>query len=231
MKAHELMHKRTQCLSATTPVTAIARKMQEDGIGAVVVVENGQLVGMVTDRDVTCRAIAGGRDLTGVIARDVMTEGLVCCQEAELAEEALRLMESKHVHRLAVVDENRNMVGMLRLEDVSAATKGNGAIPAMNHGGLGAITALNGRLHDSVVTLNTEWIGFMNQRLKEHVAMTQRLAQCKTIEDAWSVYGTFWQKAGEQYLKALQRLATIGSCLVVVEPPGPPQTKGELAAP
>ena len=223
MKARELMQKRAECISATTPITSIAKKMQEDDIGAIAITENGQLVGMVTDRDVACRAIASGKDLSKVTARDVMTEGIVCCPDTEEADEAGRLMESKHIHRLAVLDENKKMVGMLRLEDVAVAAKGNGAflmpigfntLPGMKHQDFRSISGPNGGLHESMVALNTEWIRLMNQRLTEDFAMPQQLAKCKTLQDAWSVYGAFCQKAAAQYLEAFQRLAKVGQDIV-----------------
>ena len=211
MKAYELMHKRAECLSATTPITAIARKMKEDGIGAVVIIENGQLVGMVTDRDLICRAIAGGRDLSKVTARDVMTKGLVCCHETDEAEEARRLMKSRHVHRLAVLDQNKGMVGMLRLEDVSDAAKEDQ---------VGINSGFNDRLYESLATLNTEWIEFINRRLAEDFAVPQQLAECKTIQDTWAVYGAFWQKASQHYLQAIQRLTNVGLGIVAGESTG-----------
>jgi CBS domain-containing protein len=83
--------------------------------------ENDKLIGMVTDRDITCRAVANGRDVGKLTARDVMTKGIFYCRDSEELDDALRIMESRKIRRLPVIDEKKRMVGMLSLGDVSHA--------------------------------------------------------------------------------------------------------------
>ena len=98
---------------------------------------------------------------------------------------------------------------MLRLEDLSDAIKGDQA-PQI-------ISGFNDRLYESLATLNTEWIGFINRRLAEDFAVPQRLADCKTMQDIWAVHGAFFRKASEHYLEAFQRLTKAGSDIVAAE--------------
>lgn len=123
MKVREMMHKGVEWVSPATPVTTLAKKMLEQDIGAIPVGENDRLVGMVTDRDITLRAVAkaDGKDLSKVTARDVMTKGVIWCRDDDSAAEAARLMETKNVRRLPVIDEHKRMVGMLSLGDISHA--------------------------------------------------------------------------------------------------------------
>jgi len=121
MKVKDAMHKGAEWIPPETPVAQIAKKMRELDIGALPVGENDRLIGMVTDRDITCRAIANGRDISKLTARDVMSKGIFYCRDSEELDDALRIMETKKVRRLPVIDENKRMVGMLSLGDISHA--------------------------------------------------------------------------------------------------------------
>jgi CBS domain-containing protein len=123
MKAKEIMHKGVQSSKPATPVSEIARIMKTADIGAVPITEDGKLLGMVTDRDITIRAVADGRDLSKLTARDVMTAGLTCCGENANIDDAVRTMEEKKIRRLPVTDAEQRLVGMLSLGDVSHALK------------------------------------------------------------------------------------------------------------
>jgi len=121
MKVGEMMHKGVQWVSPDTPVSTLARKMKEHDVGAIPVGENDRLIGMVTDRDIAVRAVADGKDISKVTARDIMTKGIIWCRASDSANEAAHLMETKQVRRLPVIDENKRMVGILSLGDLSHA--------------------------------------------------------------------------------------------------------------
>jgi CBS domain-containing protein len=125
MKVKEIMHKGVQWVSPDTPVTDIAKKMKQYDIGAIPVGENDRLVGMVTDRDLALRAIAAGKELSKLTAKDVMSKGVTWCRDSEDLDQAARTMETKQVRRMPVINENKRMVGMLSLGDLSHAAKQN----------------------------------------------------------------------------------------------------------
>jgi CBS domain-containing protein len=75
----------------------------------------------VTDRDITVRGVANGKDVSKLTARDVMTKGVIWCRDTDKAKSAARIMESKRIRRLPVIDANKRMVGMLALGDISHA--------------------------------------------------------------------------------------------------------------
>ena len=121
MKVKKAMHKGVVWISPDTPLMEIAQKMHKEDIGALPVGENDRLIGMVTDRDIVCRGVATGQDIS---ARDVMTKGITWCKEESNLEEALNLMEKNKIRRLPVIDGNKRMVGILSLGDIShAATR------------------------------------------------------------------------------------------------------------
>jgi CBS domain-containing protein len=121
MKVKDAMHKGAEWVGPETPITEVAKKMLDQDIGAIPVGENDRLIGMVTDRDITCRAVANGKDLSKVTARAVMTKGIIYCKETEEVEDALRIMEQKKLRRLAVLNEDKRLVGVLSLGDISHA--------------------------------------------------------------------------------------------------------------
>jgi CBS domain-containing protein len=67
---------------------------------------DGHLVGIVTDRDIACRALANGKDPGRMTAKDVMTSKVVCCAPDDAISQAIKTMETKRIHRLPVTDSN-----------------------------------------------------------------------------------------------------------------------------
>jgi CBS domain-containing protein len=121
MKVKQIMHKGVQWVSPDTSVTTLAKKMKQYDVGALPVGENDRLIGMVTDRDIAVRGVADGKDIGKLTARDIMTKGIIWCRASDSANAAAHLMETKQVRRLPVIDENKRMVGILSLGDISHA--------------------------------------------------------------------------------------------------------------
>lgn len=126
MKVKEAMHKGVDWVSPDTPVTELAKLMRAHDIGSIPIGEDDRLVGMVTDRDIVCKGLAGdGFDASRATARDVMTEGIHCCREDDDLAKAVHHMETLQVRRLPVINKSKRMVGMISLGDVSHSTSGD----------------------------------------------------------------------------------------------------------
>lgn len=121
MKVKEAMHLGVEWREPDTPICEIAKVMKDSDVGAVPIGENDKLIGIVTDRDIACRAVADGLDLSQTTARDVMTKGIIYCTEDEDIEDAIHLMENKQVRRLPVISKDKRMIGILSLGDLSHA--------------------------------------------------------------------------------------------------------------
>lgn len=119
MNIDKVMHKGAKWVSPDMPVSEIAALMKTEDIGSVPVGENDRLVGMITDRDLALRVFSDGADPKTLKARDIMTKGVVYCRTDQSIEDAIHLMEDKKIRRLPVVDDNKRLVGMLSLGDVS----------------------------------------------------------------------------------------------------------------
>jgi CBS domain-containing protein len=122
MQVKEAMHAGVEWVEPDTPVSTIAKKMRDLDIGAIPVCEKDRLVGIITDRDITCRAVAEGGDLSKLTASDVMTKDVIYCRDTEDLQDAIHIMEDKRIRRMPAIDEEKRMVGMLSLGDVSHAT-------------------------------------------------------------------------------------------------------------
>ena len=120
MKVKEAMHKGAVWVYPDTSIRDVARMMREEDIGAIPVGADDRLIGMVTDRDIACRAVADGRDPNTLCARDVMTEAILYCKAEEEVEDAIRIMEAGEVRRLPVVNDKKRLVGILALGDICA---------------------------------------------------------------------------------------------------------------
>lgn len=121
MKVSQVMHKGVEWVQPDTPLGEAARIMREADVGAIPIGEDDRLIGMVTDRDLAVRGLANGRDPSRLTVRDVMSEGIVYCRTDDAVEDAIRIMEQRKIRRLPVIDENKRMVGMLALGDISHA--------------------------------------------------------------------------------------------------------------
>jgi CBS domain-containing protein len=99
-------------------VTAAAKRMREYNVGALVVVEGKQPVGIVTDRDLVVRVLAAEGAPKELEIRAVMSSNLVCVPEQTPLEYAMNLMRGYEVRRLVVVNEARELVGIFALDDM-----------------------------------------------------------------------------------------------------------------
>ena len=121
MKVKDMMHKGVEYVAPNARLHMIAKKMRDADIGAIPVCEDGRAVGMVTDRDIAIRALANGKDISKIEARDVMSRNVSSCRDSEEAEDALRVMESKKIRRLPVANDAEKLIGMISLGDISHA--------------------------------------------------------------------------------------------------------------
>jgi CBS domain-containing protein len=119
MKVKDVMHKGTTCVEPSTLVSEIAKRMRESDVGAIPVKADSRLVGIVTDRDIVCRAFADSGNLAKMAAQDVMTKDVVCCSPDDDIEVAIETMEARRIRRLPVTDSHKTMIGMLSLGDIS----------------------------------------------------------------------------------------------------------------
>lgn len=119
MKVNEVMTRKAEWVSPDTTIRDIAKKMRDKNIGSMPVGENDRLIGMITDRDITCRAVADGVDPAKTKVREIMSKTISYCFDDQEVADAAELMEQKHIRRLAVLNRKKRLVGILSLDDLA----------------------------------------------------------------------------------------------------------------
>ena len=103
------------------PVLDSLKLMAEKNIGALLVVENDKLVGIVSERDYARKVILHGKSSHDTPVREIMTTRVVCVQPENTAEECMALMTDKHTRHLPVI-EGEKLVGVLSIGDLVKET-------------------------------------------------------------------------------------------------------------
>jgi CBS domain-containing protein len=122
-KVREVMAQRPRAVSPTTSVLEVAEVMDQEDVGSVPVLEDDRLAGIVTDRDITVRAVAKGKDPRGMPVREITTRDVVTVGPDDDLADALKLMASYQVRRIPVVDDEEHLVGVVSQADVALEAK------------------------------------------------------------------------------------------------------------
>jgi len=118
MKARDVMTKSVVTVSPDTTIKEVAQLMQQHNVGAIPVVDQNGLKGIVTDRDLVVRNIASGKDPFSTPVRDIMTSQVTTVTPDEDVQSITRLMASRQIRRVPVV-ENQQLIGMVSLGDIA----------------------------------------------------------------------------------------------------------------
>jgi CBS domain-containing protein len=120
MWIRDIMTRNVECVWPDDTLQEAALRMKELDVGPMPVCDYDRVVGMLTDRDITVRAVAEGRDPRSTRVRDVMTRNVVSCSEDDAVEEAARLMQERQIRRLLVLDRDKRLIGIVSLGDLAA---------------------------------------------------------------------------------------------------------------
>jgi CBS domain-containing protein len=115
----EVMSSNPSAIEADSSVADAAKLMRDEDVGLAPVVEGDRLVGTLTDRDITVRVVAEGKDPQSTTVREVASTDLVTVDPEQDLDEAVRLMAQHQVRRLPVVKEDGRLVGVVAQADVA----------------------------------------------------------------------------------------------------------------
>ena len=118
MKISEVMTRDVRLIEPTQTIREAAQLMAELDAGIMPVREGDRLVGMITDRDITVRAVAQGRE-TDTPVREVMTDDVKYCFEDDDTDDVARNMADIQVRRLPVLTRHKRLVGIISLGDLA----------------------------------------------------------------------------------------------------------------
>jgi CBS domain-containing protein len=118
----DLMTSNPTTIEPERTVVDAAKLMRDEDAGLIPVVEGQKLIATITDRDITIRVVAEGKDATATNVRDVASTRVVTVDPDQNLDEALQLMAKNQVRRLPVVEEDGKLVGIVAQADVAKHT-------------------------------------------------------------------------------------------------------------
>lgn len=118
MLIKDVMSRHIATVGKETTIVDTAVLMEEYDIGVVPVVEQKQLLGVVTDRDIVLRCVAKGKDITQTKVKEVMSKNMVSVSPDQPLDMALQAMAGRQVKRLAVTDQGK-LAGVISLSDIA----------------------------------------------------------------------------------------------------------------
>ena len=122
MNVAEIMTKDPACCTPDTSLQEVAQMMVDSDCGCIPVVDSADSrmpIGMITDRDITCRVVAKGQNPLDLTAQDAMTTTVVSVTPETSVEECCNLMEESQIRRVAVVDEKGACCGIIAQADIA----------------------------------------------------------------------------------------------------------------
>lgn len=122
MQIKEIMTRDPVVARPDATLCEAARMMRELDSGVLPIGEDDRLLGILTDRDITIRATAEGKDPNATAVRDVMSSEVVSCYEDDDERDAAAKMEKHQLRRLMVLDRDQQLVGIVSLGDLAVYT-------------------------------------------------------------------------------------------------------------
>jgi CBS domain-containing protein len=119
MLVKDVMTTSPVCCKPSDRLDRVAKLMVEHDCGVIPVCDGMNVVGILTDRDITCRAVATGRTPVAVAAADVMTKIVFTIRDDANAQAAIDLMKEKQVRRLPVLNDEGNVAGIISPSDLA----------------------------------------------------------------------------------------------------------------
>lgn len=125
MNVQEIMTKNVYCIGLEDSLNAAAQLMWEHDCGSVPVIgDEKQVVGMITDRDIAMAAYIRGDRLEDIPISSARSERLICCTVDDDIKDVQQLMQAYQVHRIPVVDDSGEPLGIISINDIACAYKG-----------------------------------------------------------------------------------------------------------
>jgi CBS domain-containing protein len=126
MRLGEVMTRDVEVIGSNAPLKEAAAKMKTLDVGLIPVCEGDELKGTLTDRDITVRATAKGRNPSKTKVSDIMSkEEIAYCFEDQEIEETMSLMEARQIRRLPILNREKRLVGIVSLGDLAVHTGQN----------------------------------------------------------------------------------------------------------
>ena len=115
----QILTREVETIRPETSVKEAAQRMRSMDVGSLPVCDGRNLIGMVTDRDITIRITAEGRDVNNTPVVDAMSPDIAFVFEDQDVREAARIMQERQIRRLPVLNREKQLVGIISLGDIA----------------------------------------------------------------------------------------------------------------
>jgi CBS domain-containing protein len=119
MELRDIMTRNVEVVNGNASLKEAATKMKKLDVGLIPVCDGDLLKGLLTDRDITIRATANGRDPSKTKVNEVMSTDIAYCLEDQAVDEAVILMEARQIRRLPILNQDKQLVGIVSLADIA----------------------------------------------------------------------------------------------------------------
>jgi CBS domain-containing protein len=119
MELRDIMTRNVEVVNGNASLKEAAAKMKKLDVGLIPVCDGDRLKGLLTDRDITIRATADGRDPSKTKVNEVMSTDIAYCLEDQAVDEAVILMEARQIRRLPILNQDKQLVGIVSLADIA----------------------------------------------------------------------------------------------------------------
>ncbi|MFM8313660.1 MAG: CBS domain-containing protein [Deltaproteobacteria bacterium] len=118
MAISQYMETKVICCPPNATLSQTAKLMKTNNVGAIIVQKNGKPQGMVTDRDLTIKAMALGKNIDSTLVSEVMTRPVISAKAQEGVYEVISKMKKAKIRRMPVVDDSGKVVGIISFGDI-----------------------------------------------------------------------------------------------------------------
>jgi CBS domain-containing protein len=120
MQVSEILTQDVETIAPDATIQEAAQRLRSLDVGSMPICDGRRLLGMITDRDITIRVVAEGRDPSQTRVQEAMTPGVCWCFEDEDVRKAAQIMEEKQIRRLPILRRSdKGLVGIVALGDIA----------------------------------------------------------------------------------------------------------------
>lgn len=119
MNIKEIMNSNVETITRTTSLQEAAELMQKENTGFLVIAENDEFIGTITDRDIVVRGIAEKLEIDTTAVQEIMTPNFLSCHEEHTVDEVANHMNEEHVQRMPVVNSDNQITGIVSIGDMA----------------------------------------------------------------------------------------------------------------
>ena len=119
MQVQDLMTSTVQSITSDALVKDAACKMRDMDVGTLAVIDNNELVGIITDRDICCLCVSEDLDPMDTEVCEIMSIDVASCFGDQDINDAAQIMEEQHIRRVAVINRDDSIAGLLSVDDLA----------------------------------------------------------------------------------------------------------------